>query len=112
MGGQDPLTPSRRRLLLELWSVVTAALLVRAVGREILPPPGMRPVTPWLVDVNRASVGELQALPGVGLARARALVLHRVRHGWFGSTAELARVDGFGPGVVAMLAPYVQFGAH
>lgn len=110
LGGADPLTPSRRRRLLELWAVITAALFVRAVTREVLPASGARPATPWIVDVNTASVGELQALPGVGRARARAIVLHRVRHGWFDAADELAAVDGFGPGVVAKLGPYVRFG--
>ena len=32
-----------------------------------------------LVDVNRASVGELMALPGIGAVRAEAIVLDRIR---------------------------------
>lgn len=60
-----------------------------------------------LIDVNCASVAELSTLPGVGRTRARALVLHRVRHGPFRSLADLTAVDGLGPATVAELAPHL-----
>lgn len=87
-----------------IWAGLTLAGLVRlaAVGVLAMRPgrvPG--PATPRRIDVNRAGVAELQALPGVGPGRARAIVLHRVRHGRFRSIAELEEVDGLGAGTVA-----------
>lgn len=62
------------------------------------------------VDVNRAGVAELQTLPGIGRGRARAIVLHRVRHGRFATLDDLARVDGLGPAVVSGLRAHARVG--
>lgn len=58
---------------------------------------------PVVVDVNRATVGELLALPGIGPGRAAAIVLHRVRHGRFAALQDLVAVDGIGADTVAGL---------
>jgi competence protein ComEA len=58
---------------------------------------------PGPVDVNRASAGELEALPGIGPALARRIVEERLRGGPFADLADLARVDGVGRGLVAGL---------
>jgi len=77
-------------------------------GARAAPPPSVVPVQ---VDLNRASLGELLAVPGLGPARAEALILHRVRHGWFRSLDELDAVDGIGPGIQAQLRPWVRIGS-
>src|SRR5689334_4131789 len=92
------LPSSRRRLLLTVWAVVTAGALVRAFAAGVLGSgTGTPPAEAHRLDLNRASVAELMALPGVGRVRAEAIVLHRVRHGPFRALAELAAVDGIGP---------------
>jgi competence protein ComEA len=60
---------------------------------------------PEVVDINRASVEELQRLPGMIEPRARAVVEHREAHGAFGSCQELTAVPGIGPATVANLGP-------
>ncbi|EXX86226.1 competence protein ComEA [Paenibacillus darwinianus] len=50
-----------------------------------------------LVDLNRATAEELDALPGIGPAKARAVIDDRVRNGPFRTVGELARVKGIGP---------------
>jgi competence ComEA-like helix-hairpin-helix protein len=63
-------------------------------------PPGTRASTPGPVDLNRAGIDELQALPGVGPALAARIVADRDRHGPYASLEELARVSGVGPAMV------------
>ena len=47
------------------------------------------------VDINTASAEVLaEAIHGVGLKRAQAIVLHRERHGAFSSVDQLAQVRG------------------
>lgn len=47
------------------------------------------------VDINTASAEALaEAIHGVGLKRARAIVLHREEHGAFDSVDQLAQVRG------------------
>lgn len=49
------------------------------------------------LDLNRASVDELDGLPGVGPATAQAIVAHRDRNGPFLSVEGLLDVRGIGP---------------
>ncbi len=60
------------------------------------------------VNLGRAPVEEIELLPGVGPALARRVVEERVRAGRFESAADLARVLGIGPQLVARLAPFVE----
>lgn len=55
------------------------------------------------VNLNSATAGDLDALPGIGPAKAAAILQYREQHGPFASVEELARVPGFGAGVAARL---------
>ncbi len=60
-----------------------------------------------LVDLNSASEAELVALPGIGVARARAILAYRRDKGSFAAVSDLGRVAGFGRSLVARLTPYL-----
>lgn len=60
------------------------------------------------IDLNRATVAELQALPGIGPARAEAIVAYRDTHGPFAERTGLARVPGISQSLATRLAPLVQ----
>ncbi len=49
-----------------------------------------------VVNLNTASVGELQGLAGIGAAKAQAIVTYREQHGPFKSVDDLVRVKGIG----------------
>lgn len=70
---------------------------------------GVAPALSRPVNVNRASQGELEELPGIGPTLAARIVKYRVSHGLFHSPEDLSRVQGIGPMRVARLAPYVTF---
>ena len=59
------------------------------------------------LDLNRASVEELDRLPGIGPVLARRIVEHRTRLGAFRSTDELLGVPGIGVRSLERLRPYV-----
>ena len=69
------------------------------------PQPGMNgvqstqnsPDSGGVVNINRASVTELDALPGVGPSTAQAIVDYRTTNGPFGSPEDLLNVKGIGP---------------
>jgi competence ComEA-like helix-hairpin-helix protein len=68
-----------------------------------------RPLGPGeRVDPNRASAVELDRLPGVGPAAARAIVAAREREGGFASMDDLLRVQGIGDGTLARMRPHLE----
>ena len=58
------------------------------------------------LDPNRADRASLEALPGIGPARAAAIETERCRRP-FASVAELERVPGIGPRSLARLEPWL-----
>jgi competence protein ComEA len=60
------------------------------------------------VDLNSASPDELDSLPGVGPATAKAIVDYRTRHGRFRSVDDLLAVPGIGPAKLATLKPLAR----
>ena len=55
------------------------------------------------VNLNTASLSDLDALPGIGPARAAAILQEREARGPFASVDDLARVSGLGPAAIARL---------
>jgi competence protein ComEA len=60
-----------------------------------------------LVNLNTATVAELDGLPGIGPVLAQRIVDHRTSSGPFGSVEELDDVPGIGPSIAAELAGLV-----
>jgi competence protein ComEA len=58
--------------------------------------------------LNGATIAELDALPGIGPAKAAAIVRYRDQHGPFGSVADLARVPGINPALLQRLYDHLQ----
>ena len=52
---------------------------------------------PQLININLASVVELEQLPGVGPATAKAIVAYREKNGAFLKVEDLLKVRGIGP---------------
>jgi competence protein ComEA len=63
-----------------------------------------------LVDLNRATAAQLAELPGIGEAKAAAIVAYRVESGAFRSVDDLEQVRGIGPALVGKLRPLVKLG--
>lgn len=55
------------------------------------------------VDVNRATLAELEAIPGIGHVMAQRIVAHRP----YGNVEDLLHVPGIGPATLAKIRPYV-----
>jgi len=67
-------------------------------------------LTAWAnVNVNTASESELTSLPGIGPAKAAAIIQHRSQNGPFKSLSDLDAVSGIGPATLANITPLVVF---
>jgi competence protein ComEA len=77
------------RRLRALGALLLLGLSAPALAKKNPLPPGER------IDLNRASVAELMRLPGIGRARAEAIVAHRSKRP-FRSPAEVTEVKGIG----------------
>ena len=60
-------------------------------------PAGSQGDTGSPVNINRASLEELQRLPGIGPATARAILEYRAASGSFSTITDLVKVKGIGP---------------
>ncbi len=63
---------------------------------------------PGSVDLNRASIAELELLPHVGPAMARRIVAFRKSNGKFKSVQDLKKVKGIGDKTFELIKPYLQ----
>jgi competence protein ComEA len=83
---------------------------VPEIGEELPPDalaPGGSDAPRGPIDVNRATVEQLDELPGVGPATAAAIVTERERNGPFVTVDDLDRVPGIGPAKLAALRDLV-----
>ena len=58
-----------------------------------------------LININLASATELEQLPGVGPATAKAIVAYREKYGAFNTVEDLLKVRGIGPAKLSEILP-------
>src|SRR5262249_13999161 len=64
-----------------------------------------------LLDLNSATENQLDALPGIGPAKAKAIVAYRNSWGGFHSVDDLLQVKGIGDKLMDKLRPLVSIGS-
>ncbi len=81
-------------------TVVLVALLVGAqawlVAQKAQPAKGDSGATPAVVNINTATVEQLDALPGVGAKMAARIIEYRQKNGPFKKIEDLMNVKGIG----------------
>ena len=78
--------------------VLLAALLISGAAAAAL-------------NLNTATKDELVALPGIGPAKAQAIVDYRNQHGPFKSVDEIRKVKGIGEKLFLQIKPEIAIGA-
>ena len=62
------------------------------------------------VNINIATVSELDALPGIGLTTAQAIVDFRLQNGPFQLIQDIQKVPGIGPATYDLIKNYITVG--
>ncbi len=94
-------------------TAITAFLMAVAILAAL---PGYAPVQAFAtesgmtVNINSATSDELMTLPGIGQAKAAAILSHRSEHGAFGAPEDLLQVKGIGETLLQKIRPYVTTG--
>ncbi|WP_309120531.1 helix-hairpin-helix domain-containing protein [Paenibacillus sp.] len=63
-----------------------------------------------VVDINRATLEELDALPGIGRAKAQAVIDYRESNGAFARPEDVMNVKGIGPAIFAKIRTSIVAG--
>ena len=58
------------------------------------------------IDINSASLAQLDLLPGIGPGLARRIAADRLASGAFTSVDDLTRVPGIGPRIIERIRPF------
>jgi competence protein ComEA len=58
-----------------------------------------------VININLASATQLEQLPGVGPATAKAIVAYREKYGAFNTVEDLLKVRGIGPAKLSEILP-------
>lgn len=72
------------------------------------PPSGAAAADGRRVNINTATIAELEALPGIGIVSARKIVEHRTLHGSY-RTLDDVRQAGVGAALLRRAAPHLAF---
>jgi competence protein ComEA len=70
--------------------------------------PSRQPRVRATININTATQGELEALPGIGPSIAQRIIQQRESKGPFTSIEDLDKVRGIGPVTIERLRPYVS----
>ena len=108
-GGLAPDGPTEREAV--------PAVALRPLPAERVPEPVMKAVlrdggrisSAGFIDINGATVEQLMTVPGIGPARAQAIVAFRDDHGPFATLDALDAVPGIGPATLARLSEHLRF---
>ena len=83
--------------------------IVRSTQTDVKAAEISQPDKSSAINVNTASLSELTKLPGIGEAKATAIIEYRNENGPFTAPEDLKRVKGIGDAILEKIRPYIYF---
>lgn len=103
--GVDLTSLNLARVLVDGEQILVGVAAAPGVAASASSSPGASPADDALVNLNTATLEQLDGLPGVGPVTAQKILDWRTAHGSFTSIDELLEVDGIGEKTLADMAP-------
>ncbi len=98
MQSSKPFTRNNCKLFVKLFSLIISCSLliccVREITKPVLPSENQIAISESAINVNNASLKELEKLPRVGEKIARRIIEHREKFGSFRRAEHLLLIDG------------------
>ena len=91
-------------------AALAALLCLAALAATAVAETSSAPAAVAAVDINAASVDQLMSLPGIGAAKAAAIVKYRDEHGPYHSAEDLLEVKGIGEALLRKIQPHITTG--
>ena len=79
-----------------------------AINHEKESTNGQEPSYDGKIDINTATLQQLQMLPGIGESLAQRILDYRTEHGDFATVEQLTEVSGIGPSKLEDMKPYIK----
>jgi competence protein ComEA len=103
--GVDLTSLNLARVLVDGEQILVGVAAAPGVAASASSAAGASPADGALVNLNTATLEQLDGLPGVGPVTAQKILDWRTAHGSFTSIDELLEVDGIGEKTLADMAP-------
>ena len=92
-------------------AALAALLIVAALAAPVFAETSSAAAAAGTVNINAASADQLMALPGIGAAKAEAIVKYREEHGPYHAPEDLLEVKGIGESLLRKIRPHITTGS-
>ena len=93
-------------------ALIATAPVASAQDKAAKPKPAASAAASTPINLNTATVAQLETLPGIGARTAQLIVEHRQKHGNFKKIEELMNIKGIGEKSFLKIKPMVTVGAE